>query len=251
MPYSPPNSCRSLISPFRNVARSGITYSGGAEYLFCRSFGGQLYKSYNRHMPDLSSTLTSWFLSLDAQPQAVVVVGALAATVALLAFGASLLSAVSSFMQAGTATKKLFVDLLPTRMEWLDEFRVAVTESEAEMDFKTPAGEGGMAKSDILGKVAKCRRTAQYLFGSEVAGLALDIEQKLNVKANFVIAVRAGTNRDPRDEQARTALGITDQIDKEVGKLIVHCRPFLYVGDVKRRFVRVPKSTKDVGQLTK
>jgi len=198
-------------------------------------------------------SLVAWFLKLEPQPQAVLIVGIGTVTVAFLAFCATLLSAFSArrsarvaAAQAETSLTVLFVSLLPRRIEWLDEFRKAVAERQEEIAFRmNPDEHGALPEPVALFKVSNGRRAARILFDDSVSGIASQIEKLLEMKTRLIIQLRSGSNKPSADEL--TAPGdIAVEIDAKLGELIEHCRPFLYVGDVKRspKTVGVAKTIK-------
>ncbi|MBB3475892.1 hypothetical protein [Sphingomonas sp. BK345] len=198
-------------------------------------------------------SLVTWFLSLEHAPQAVLLVGIGTVTVAFLAFCATLLSAISAWRsarvaaaQAETSLTTLFVSLLPRRLEWLDEFRTAVAERQHEIAFGMNPDAHGMIPDPVaLFKVSNGRRAARNLFDDSVSGIASQIEKLLERKTRLIIQLHSRTDKVSATDL--TAPGdIAVEIDAKLGELFEHCRPFLYVGDVKRssKTVRVAKRIK-------
>ena len=147
------------------------------------------------------------------------------------AFGV-MLARMSAREQVRLSERKLFIDLIPRRSEWVSDLSSNVTErdKEAHQMMSNLLNHQPMGDPVHLMAIWKSRREAKWLFGERMydkVQLLIDAEAELSLA---MLKARTG------NQEAAASIGkYASTMDDRLGDVMDEAAEYLYVGDIARR----------------
>lgn len=149
---------------------------------------------------------------------------------ALIAALGIIYTRMSSREQVRVAERKLFLDLMQRRIEWVDKLNGAVSarHAEAALMLERLLRNETMGEPAQLWRIHECQREAAWLFGPPMPALVGELIGALGVVDAVRLEARQGDRNAAMSvgEKASLVLDVVGQINEAV-------RPYLYVGDIK------------------
>jgi hypothetical protein len=149
---------------------------------------------------------------------------------ALIAALGVIYTRMSAREQVRVAERKLFLDLMQRRIEWVGKLNVAVSarHAEAALMLERLLSNEAMGEPTQLWRIHECQREAVWLFGPPMPALVGKLIGALDVIDSVRLEARQGDRNAAMSvgEKASAVLDVVGQINEAV-------RPYLYVGDIK------------------
>lgn len=179
------------------------------------------------------------------------VIGIIAATawfsLPVAAWGPALVAALgvvyarmSSREQVRVARQKLFLDLLPRRLEWIGTLNDAALkrDREAVVMLERLLADEPMGEPQELWRLYDCGHEADWLFGPEIKPLVMAVISASALVDNARLKARQGDHQAALDVSVKAAA-----VHERLGEVSAAVKPYLYVGDISAPLI-VPRTSK-------